>query len=139
VIRAEMERRGETAAGAERVMGMGMGALAKYLRGETMGFGQRNCERVARYLGRTVQGVQALNRAGWDREKYGRHSRPRVLDMTEEGSVLTYWGEIREPSLPVPRSGCGKCGQVRECRAAAAAGRPLPCERFLEREVWGNA
>jgi len=59
--------------------------------------------------------------------------------MAGEGALRTYWGEVQQPVMERPGNGkCEGCTHRAECRAAVRAGRPLPCERFLERELVGQ-
>ncbi len=82
VIILEMQRRGHSTVTAARVMGMSYEALRRFLRGDVvLGFGSRNCELVAGYLGWTVRAVVLANqlirgrRKGWKRggegDRYG--------------------------------------------------------------------
>lgn len=50
-----------------------------------------------------------------------------------EEQVLTWWSEVEEPIDRLYN--CLKCSAAGACRVAADEGRPLPCERFLEKEM----
>lgn len=140
-IRERMAERGHTLRQAAIAMGIDYSLLWRFMNAQTVEFGRPNCARVAGYLGITsgVARRWIKRDGGWiraRRERGERSTKSKGL-VTGGGEVMTWWGWVAaEPRVTkVPWRKCGECPMCTECRRSVAAGGPLLCERFLEREL----
>jgi hypothetical protein len=130
VIRQVLAERGHSISEAERTVGMKRHTLASFLRWERQTMSDERYRKLARYLGLSFAEVKRWVER--DRAR-GRGSSVKMAHI--DGTALTWWGEVGKPTVDPQRAKCRRCPAADECRQAAAAGRPLPCEAFLEREL----
>lgn len=126
-IRRMIEERDDSIRSAERAMGMSRDTLGKFLRGSTLTLATESVTRLASYLGIPERAVGSWISRDYERACRVRR-RPRAL--VRDGG-LTLWGPMRKRV----EGNCRTCEAAAACRAEVAAGRPLPCEGFLEREM----
>lgn len=138
VIREEMDWRGHSVTAAEAAMGgMPKSTLYRFLGEQIVEVSKLNCARIAAYLEIPEDEVRRMvqHDARWIRARRvrGGFIPVQVVEVAED--LLTWWGEVQARPRAEQKRGCKNCEFKPACRQAVDAGRPLPCEQFLVREV----
>jgi len=135
VIRQVMAERGHSIHDAERAMGMPFNTLWRFLAEKQRSLGIRNIERLAGYLNLPVDDVESWVYRDEGRLRIGRNrlrTNRRTPVVSTPTGTLTWWGPTEER---ITSNDCRRCRVTAECQEAVNAGRPMPCEGFLEQEI----